>query len=283
MMRRDGPVSVPLQASPAAVDPHRRVHASRAACRDRGSMVAGMKVLPPRSDEPWVATATWRPWEALVVFLTGYAAGALARAEVSGLDASAAAREAGPAIVESLWTIALVAWLGVRHPLWRDAVGRPERAWHEVHEGAVFGFILYGVVALGVAWPLGKLLTFVAKEDVQAPRQPLFDRSAGSIAVGVVFALAVAPIAEELFFRGILFRAIRDRHGFGLGAAGSTAAFALVHYAPQGGLDNLVVVAATAVMGAGLALLYERRRNLLAPLAAHVAFNLLGLVVLFRS
>ena len=243
----------------------------------------GMRVLPPRSDEPWVAAATWRPSTAIVVFATGYAAGALSRAAVSGPDASALERQAGPVIVETLWTIALLGWLWARHPRWLDAVGQPGRAWREVHEGAVFGLILYGVVALAVAWPLGKLLTLLTDDVVRSRPRLTFDEPAGALAIGVIFALVVAPFAEELFFRGVLFRALRDRHGFATASVGSTAAFALVHFVPRSGLDNVVLVAATAVMGAGLALVYERRRNLLAPLAAHVAFNLLGLVVVLRS
>jgi membrane protease YdiL (CAAX protease family) len=244
-------------------------------------MAVGMRVLPPRSDEPWPAAATWRPLEALVVFVSGYAAGALARAAVSGPDVQA--REAGPLIVESLWTIALLVWLRARHPRWLDAVGRPTRPWREVHEGAVFGLILYGVVGLGIAWPLGKLVGLLADEDLGSPVRNPLDRPAGRIAISVGFTLVVAPVAEELFFRGVLFRALRDRHGFLLAALGSAGMFALVHLVPGGGLENLVLVTATAGMGLGLALLYERRRNLLAPLAAHVAFNLLGLVVLLRA
>jgi hypothetical protein len=152
-----------------------------------------------------------------------------------------------------------------------------------VHEGAVFGLILYGVVGLGIAWPLGKLVGLLADEDLGSPVRNPLDRPAGRIAISVGFTLVVAPVAEELFFRGVLFRALRDRHGFLLAALGSAGMFALVHLVPGGGLENLVLVTATAGMGLGLALLYERRRNLLAPLAAHVAFNLLGLVVLLRA
>ena len=42
-------------------------------------------------------------------------------------------------------------------------------------------------------------------------------------------AVVVAPITEELFFRGLLFRALRDRHGFWLGAAVSAVLFGFVH------------------------------------------------------
>jgi len=35
--------------------------------------------------------------------------------------------------------------------------------------------------------------------------------------------------------------------------------------------------------GVGLALIYERRANLVADIAAHVAFNVIGIVIIFGS
>jgi membrane protease YdiL (CAAX protease family) len=63
----------------------------------------------------------------------------------------------------------------------------------------------------------------------------------------------------------------------------SAGAFGLAHYVPGSSIGIAVVMAATAAMGVGLAIQYERRRSLLAPLAAHVAYNVLGLVTLLRS
>ena len=38
-----------------------------------------------------------------------------------------------------------------------------------------------------------------------------------------------------------------------------------------------------AFTGAGLALIYERRANLVADIAAHMAFNVIGLLFIFGS
>jgi ABC-type Mn2+/Zn2+ transport system permease subunit len=99
----------------------------------------------------------------------------------------------------------------------------------------------------------------------------------------LLFALIVAPAAEELFFRGILFRALRDHHGPSIAVAGSAGAFGLVHYVPGSSVGIVVVVAGTAAMGVGLAIQLERRRTLLAPVVAHVAFNALGLLIILRT
>jgi len=162
-------------------------------------------------------------------------------------------------------------------------MGVPQRPWAEVREGTVFGFILYGIVALGVAWPLGRLLNVISNEDVRAPEQISLQRPALAVLVSVLFTVVVAPVAEELFFRGVLFLALRDRYGFGVATAGSAVGFAFVHWVPGGTLANLMIVVASAAMGIGLAILYESRKDILAPLAAHAAFNLLGLAVLVRT
>ena len=58
-------------------------------------------------------------------------------------------------------------------------------------------------------------------------------------------------------------------------------------------ISILIVVATTGVAitamllvrrrAVGLALIYERRANLVADIAAHVAFNVIGIVIIFSS
>jgi membrane protease YdiL (CAAX protease family) len=232
---------------------------------------------------PWHRTVTWRWWEALAVFLGAYLIGHLIRTWLFGSDPSPTAFVAWRATAELTWIAVLVTWLHVRYPGWVAALGRPARPWAELRDGAVFGLILYGFVALAVVVPVSWLLEAMSREDVVTPDP--FPRSLPStgVALSILFALIVAPAAEEFFFRGILFRALRDHHGPSIAVAGSAGAFGLVHYVPGSAIGIVVVVVATATMGVGLAIQYERRRNLLAPLVAHVAFNALGLVTLLRN
>ena len=41
--------------------------------------------------------------------------------------------------------------------------------------------------------------------------------SAVGIVVTSLYAVVIAPFGEELFFRGVLFRSLRDRYGFRIG------------------------------------------------------------------
>jgi len=94
---------------------------------------------------------------------------------------------------------------------------------------------------------------------------------AGWLALLAVTALVLAPLAEELLFRGVLYRSLRERWGARVALVGSAGAFALFHLEPV----QLIVAAI-----AGLALGWLRQRGgLLWPcVLAHAAHNLVWLV-----
>jgi membrane protease YdiL (CAAX protease family) len=137
----------------------------------------------------------------------------------------------------------------------------------------------YGVIGLAVALPLVR--TMGVDEEAAAGAWASAPTSSPLEAlVTATSALVVAPVAEEFFFRGLLFTAVRARVGTAAGALTSAALFGVVHFAPASPAASLVPAVTACCLGVGLAVLYERRANLLAPLAAHVAFNAVGLVVL---
>lgn len=83
----------------------------------------------------------------------------------------------------------------------------------------------------------------------------------------------LAPIGEELLFRGVLFQWIRQI-GFTRSAAYITAfIFAIVHM-------NGPTFLPLFVLALILAFVYERTSNLLAPIATHAAFNLMNFLLL---
>jgi hypothetical protein len=82
-----------------------------------------------------------------------------------------------------------------------------------------------------------------------------------------VLAVLAAPLFEEFIFRGVLFGGFRRSFGALAAAAASAAVFAIVHPA--------IACAPVFVLGFAAALLYERERSLLAPMAAHMTYNAL--------
>lgn len=75
-----------------------------------------------------------------------------------------------------------------------------------------------------------------------------------------------APIAEELFFRGYMFRFMDRRLGFQAGLLLSSAVFASIHLNPSG-LPVYMVIAIV------MALVYRYSGNLISPIVAHATLN----------
>jgi membrane protease YdiL (CAAX protease family) len=88
-----------------------------------------------------------------------------------------------------------------------------------------------------------------------------------------ILAVVVAPIAEELFFRGIVYRFFKEKIGLSLAMLLSAVLFAMVH-------NSLHAFAGLVVLGILLAHLYERTGDIRVPIFFHAAFNLTSLIVL---
>jgi len=91
-------------------------------------------------------------------------------------------------------------------------------------------------------------------------------------------------MSEEFFFRGILFRTVRDRHGFWLAALCSAVPFGIVHFVPGSTFQGALLLMTTMVAtGVGLAWIYDRRGTLTADILAHMTFNVIGVVVILSG
>jgi membrane protease YdiL (CAAX protease family) len=93
----------------------------------------------------------------------------------------------------------------------------------------------------------------------------------------VILAVGVAPLAEEIFFRGMLYNLLRKRMHFLSAALIQGVAFGLVH--PFGLKERVAIM----VIGLCLALMYQWRKTLVAPILLHAMINALSLGILFYS
>jgi len=239
-------------------------------------------VLRRAESGPWIPAAAWSWWGSLIVFVTAYLAGDLIRGTFLGPNASPLEERIGTMVVQGAWTIGMLVWLSLRHPGWGLVVRCPANVGREVIDGCVYGLIVYGVIGVAVALPIVWLTGAIADVPQEIPRQLPRALRGFAIPVTAIDLLIVAPIAEELFFRGVFYRAIRDRHGVVAGVSVSALLFALFHTAGSISFSEVYALATTFALGVALAAQYERRRNLVAPIAAHAAFNLTGMLLLLR-
>ena len=89
-----------------------------------------------------------------------------------------------------------------------------------------------------------------------------------------IITILLAPAAEELLFRGILYAWLRQAGFPRLALWGTALLFALMHL-------NAVSFVPLLILSVVLTLLYERTDNLLAPVSAHALFNGLNFVLLY--
>lgn len=84
----------------------------------------------------------------------------------------------------------------------------------------------------------------------------------------------LAPLVEEVAFRGLLYRWLRERAGIWIAAAGSALGFSVLHGIPG-------LIPAIAVLGLILAWVYEVTRSIWAPVIVHGVYNAVVTTLLY--
>jgi len=180
---------------------------------------------------------------------------------------------------------AMLAWLTWKARDWRRLVGIAlgAKGARDAAVGFGLGALLYVVVGVVVAVPLLSIFRLLFGANVSPPEQIPGGLSINAKLLTAFLALVLAPITEELFYRGIFYRSLRDRHGVLAGAAVSAVLFGASHVVDAPWRDVVFLQTLMVFTGVGLALIYERRANLVADIAAHVAFNVIGIVIIFST
>lgn len=206
---------------------------------------------------------------ALLVYLLGFIISKIAGAGVP--DVLMIVALAGATFIAGI-TVAW--WLGIR-----KRGGSPAdlgftnvRPWFDI-PAAILGEILI-LIALAT---YGLVLLKLAGQKV--PEQPvieLFGRGRFGFALAVIFVVVLAPIGEEVFFRGFVYSAFKRQWGAGIAIIASSAVFAVFHIEP-------LLYVPMFLIGAILATLFEHRGSLAPNIALHALNNLLALVVLYSQ
>jgi uncharacterized protein len=124
---------------------------------------------------------------------------------------------------------------------------------------------------------VGSALIYPLVSIANANQQVVDDlREAGGakLAVFAVVASIVAPVCEELLFRGLLLRALRRRMSPEMAVIVQALAFALAHPMLSPSLGDFAVVPALFLLGAASGVVAVRRGDLSASIMMHIGFNL---------
>ncbi len=246
----------------------------RKARADGGDVLASLLNLPPK---PWnlhdlaLATSTL----VLVVISGDLVVGLATR--VAGLDKEASiASLLGAEVLFRLGLIGAFAWfLRARCVTWSDAFGLRARS---TASALRIGALAYLAILppLSIVFAIyNRICRAFGLEETQQDIAELLINTNSTALVGliIVFAIVVAPVFEEMFFRGFAYPALKHRWGAPRALLVVSAAFAVAHlHAPSiGPLFALAI---------GLGLAYELTGSILAPIAMHALFNATNVAML---
>jgi membrane protease YdiL (CAAX protease family) len=169
---------------------------------------------------------------------------------------------------------AIFAFLRANRLTWATAFGlRRTPVRHALGLGATaaVGFFLLNLLLM----PLSALLLQLVGLDA-APQDSIETlRSSDGFLRPVLLgflALGVAPVMEELIFRGLLYPTIKQLGFPRVALWGTSVLFALSH-------ANLLSLLPLVALGWVQATLYERTDNLLTPIVSHFVFNTINFVL----
>ena len=229
----------------------------------RGEHAAGddgtASMTPARSGSP-------RIWMAFA----GYATAIVVSALTGGLAASLTGDADGVATMVAgqvgFWAV-LVATVLRETPAW----GRPVAdrlnlrfRWVDAPVGLVVGVATQLVVVPALYLPFRSLID---DDELSGPARDLLGGASGlGLVVIGVSVVVVAPIVEELFFRGLLLGAVQHRWGTAAAVVASSVVFGATHFQP-------LLLPALATAGGVFAVSAVRTGRLGTAIAVHGAFN----------
>lgn len=231
----------------------------------------------PQSATPYLPDANWRFGQVLMVILTGVVA-----ATVAGVVAVGAGAELDDGYIvfgvvfpaQVLGSLFAAGYLSQTRGTgsWVRDFGLSLR-WRD-------GWGLGGGVGLQIAALIvtAALLTMLGG-DVE-PSQDVADiaenAAGGAIALAFIGTVLLAPLIEEIIYRGMLLSALRRRMGRHPAVLVSAGVFAIVHLVDPG---TLLLQPGLFLIGAGLGYAALRSRSLSLPLFLHAGVNLTGFLL----
>jgi membrane protease YdiL (CAAX protease family) len=207
----------------------------------------------------------WTPVDVVVIWLAGQL---LLVGAVLGAGRLRAAWAVYPAAPLSL-LLATYVVLSLRRS-WPEA--RSALRWtggSSVALGGAAGVVLWAVAQAAAAGSV-RLGLRLQPNNPLVTSPAVFLHSPALLSLLSLAVLLLAPLAEELFYRGLLYGYLRSRWGPAPAVVVSALLFGLAH-------ADLSLLLPLALVGAGLALVYERAGGLWPSIAAHAALNVLSL------
>jgi CAAX protease family protein len=230
---------------------------------------------PERPELPERLAPRWPAWYAAAGFVVALI-GTLIAVGIVAAATGAASDDEDPTFTIVATLMQSIIFIGTA-VLFASFTRRPEpwhfglrrtRLWPAVGWAALgmFSFYVFAAVYTAVVQPD---VEQTVAQDLGAD-QGIF----GLIAAGFMV-VCVAPVAEEFFFRGFFYRALRSRYSMLVAAAIDGLLFGIIHF-DFSSADALLIMPPLAALGFVFCLVYERTGSLYPVIALHAINNSLA-------
>ncbi len=227
----------------------------------------------PAGVEPTPVTTQWKAWTAWVALVGGFSA-AIAGALILGIAAAifGASLEDPPPSVTILGTVVQdLSLIGAAILMARTTA--PPRPWDFGLRTTRFWPAIAGIAVLLVSF-IVVTATWVAligadDADETLPKELGADDSTVALIAVAILVCILAPLAEEFFFRGYFFTALRSWRGMWPAAIVTGLVFGGIH----AGSSDPAFLLPLGLLGLGLCLLYVWSGSLYPCIAAHALNN----------
>ena len=226
---------------------------------------------PERPELPAGAGPRWPAWYAGVGFLVAL----IATLVVVGIVAAATGAttdDENPTFTVVATFLQGVIFIGTA-VLFASFAGKPRPEQFGLRRSRFWPTVGWAALGLVSFYVLAALYTAIVQPDTeQTVAQDLGadQGTLGMIAAGFMV-ICVAPVAEEFFFRGFFYRALRSRYSVLVAALIDGVLFGVIHW-DLSTADGLLIIPPLAALGFMFCLVYERTGSLYPVIALH-AFN----------
>lgn len=247
----------------------------------------GFFVPPPAPIRPPLVVP-WEPLDVLegigVLYFVMALMGVLASLAIQRLPQTPAADTTRALIMTAqylLFSAAVITyvWRVVRAPRSRRlrALGmRATHVWRLLGEGiGGYGILVVILAATSLGGSTGAFTGYLSAWQ-SGERLVMNMQTLPAKVLLFILICVIAPVVEELVFRGFVFAGLRRRMTFGGAVLASAIIFALMHTNPQGLLPITLI-------GIVLATLYERNRSLVPSIICHALNNTLVFFIMILA
>lgn len=220
----------------------------------------------PEAAERAPAWPAWFAWVGFLVAIFGVLVLVGTAAAVVGADGESPEFVVIATLAQGLVFVATAVWFAGRvapPKAWHFGL-RSTRFWPAVGWAAlgVFSFFLISAIYAALVRP-------DAEQDVVESLGG--DQGTFGLVIAGLMVIAVAPVVEEVFFRGFFYRALRSRFSIVVAALMDGLLFGVIHFNFDDA-DALLILPPLALLGFIFCLVYEKTGSLYPVIGMH-AFN----------